>query len=134
SSVLLLGFGAYLLSEFWRAKPAAAPEPQAAGGASLAGRPVSLLGVAIAAWGMFVEGLEIMAVWLAIALKQGWATATAGVLIGLAVIGAVAALASGAGVFRRVPARYLDLIAGAMVILYGVYFLVQATGANAPAP
>ena len=126
SSLLLLGFGLFLLYGFWRSAPASEPE---------AGQPtervrvaptVNLAGIGIAAWGMFAEGLEIMVVWLAIALKQGAATATAGVFLGLVVIAVVAALLGRFDIFRRIPSRYLDLIAGAMVTIYGIYFLVQA--------
>ena len=128
SSLLLLGFGIFLLYGFWRAGPQPAPEVARSPDQVEIARPVNLVGVGIAAWGMFVEGLEIMVVWLAIALKQGAATATAGVLLGFLVIAAVAALLGRFGIFRRVPARYLDLIAGVMVTIYGVYFLVQAVG------
>jgi len=126
SSLLLLGFGIFLLYGFWRAAPQSAPEPRQSWDGVEIARPLNLAGVGIAAWGMFVEGLEIMVVWLAIALKQGSATATAGVLLGFLVIAAVAALLGRIGIFRRVPARYLDLIAGVMVTIYGLYFLVQA--------
>jgi uncharacterized membrane protein len=126
SSLLLLSFGIFLLYGFWRAGPQPAPEAAPPSDLIEIARPVNLAGVGIAAWGMFVEGLEIMVVWLAIALKQGAATATAGVLLGFLVIAAVALLLGRIGIFRRVPARYLDLIAGVMVTIYGIYFLVQA--------
>ena len=70
-----------------------------------------------------------MVVWLAIALKQGAATATAGVVLGLVVIGLVAALLGRLDIFRRISSRYLDLIAGVMVTIYGIYFLTQALAA-----
>ena len=126
SSLLLLGFGLFLLYGFWRSGATPAPAvDEPVEGAPIA-RPVNLAGIGIAAWGMFAEGLEIMVVWLAIALKQGAATATAGVLLGLVVIAVVAGLLGRSGIFRRIPSRYLDLIAGVMVTIYGIYFLVQA--------
>ena len=128
SSLLLLGFGIFLLYGFWRAGPQPAAEAARSPERVEIARPVNVVGVGIAAWGMFVEGLEIMVVWLAIALKQGAATATAGVLLGVLIIAVVAVLLGRFGIFRRVPARYLDLIAGVMVTIYGLYFLVQAAG------
>ena len=126
SSLLLLGFGLFLLYGFWRSGPASAAEADLPTEGVRAGRPLSLAGIGVAAWGMFAEGLEIMVVWLAIALKQGAATATAGVVLGLVVIALVAALLGRLDIFRRIPSRYLDLIAGVMVTIYGIYFLVQA--------
>ncbi|WP_017366252.1 hypothetical protein [Methylococcus capsulatus] len=140
SALLLLGFGVFLLYEFWAAHQVAEeavetlevyedPSSRRAANALSAGNPLIWSGIIVAFWGMFAEGLEIMVVWLGIALKQGMATATAGVLIGLAVIGVTALLLGKAGVFRRLPAKYLDLIAGVMVSLYGVHFITEASGA-----
>ena len=126
SSLLLLGFGLFLLYGFWRSGPAPAPEAGRLANGLRAARSLSLAGIGVAAWGMFAEGLEIMVVWLAIALKQGAATATAGVLLGFLVIALVAVLLGRLDIFRRIPSRYLDLIAGVMVTIYGIYFLVQA--------
>jgi uncharacterized membrane protein len=129
SSLLLLGFGLFLLHGFWRSGPTSAPEADRPAEGVRAARSLSLAGIGVAAWGMFAEGLEIMVVWLAIALKQGAATATAGVALGLVVIGLVAALLGRLDIFRRIPSRYLDLIAGVMVTIYGIYFLTQAVAA-----
>ena len=129
SSLLLLGFGLFLLYGFWRSGPASAAEADQPAEIVRAARPLSLAGIGVAAWGMFAEGLEIMVVWLAIALKQGAATATAGVVLGLVVIGLVAALLGRLDIFRRISSRYLDLIAGVMVTIYGIYFLTQALAA-----
>jgi uncharacterized membrane protein len=133
SALLLLGFGVFLLYEFWSAHQVAeeiveAVEAYEAKSSPLAGNAFVLnwAGVVVAFWGLFAEGLEIMVVWLGIALKQGMATATAGLLIGLAVIGLTALLLGKAGIFRKLPAKYLDLIAGLMVSLYGVYFITEA--------
>jgi uncharacterized membrane protein len=134
SSLLLLGFGLFLLYGFWRAGPAPAAEAGQPIERARPARPLSLAGIGVAAWGLFVEGLEIMVVWLAIALKQGAATATAGVLLGLLVIALVAALLGRLDIFRRIPSRYLDLAAGVMVTIYGIYFLVQAVAPSPAAP
>lgn len=121
SSLLLLGFGVFLLYEFWSAGTGASETPDP-------GREAfrRRAGISIAAWGMFAEGAEIMVVWLGISLKQGAATATAGVLIGLVVIVLLALLLGRTGIFRRIPTKYLDLIAGVMVMGYGIYFLIEA--------
>ena len=134
SSLLLLGFGLFLLYGFWRSGPTPAAEPAQPADGIPAAPPLSLAGIGVAAWGMFAEGLEIMVVWLAIALKQGAATATAGVVLGLVVIALVAALLGRLDIFRRIPSRYLDLGAGVMVTIYGIYFLVQAVTAPHAAP
>lgn len=89
-------------------------------------KPVNWAGVSIAAWGMFAEGVEIMIVWLAITLKQGMATASLGVLIGIGIIGLIALILGKAGIFEKIPPKYLDCIAGTMVTLYGIYFLYGA--------
>jgi len=80
----------------------------------------------VAAWGMFAEGLEIAVVWLAIALKQGMATATLGVIIGLGAIGIAALLLGKAGIFEKIPTKYLDLMASILLVIYGLYFLYSA--------
>ncbi len=141
SSILLFGFGIFLYYEFWsahkegegaatidRGLPVAKGAPA---GPALAlekglAKPVNWAGVSIAAWGMFAEGVEIVIVWLAIALKQGMATASLGVLIGMGVIGLIALILGKAGVFEKIPPKYLDCIAGTMVTLYGIYFLYGA--------
>lgn len=119
SALLLLGFGIFLLYEFWSGADPEAADPSR----EVLGRRA---GISIAAWGMFAEGAEIMVVWLGISLKQGAATATAGVLICIAVILLVAVLLGRMGIFRRIPTKYLDLVAGVMVLGYGVYFLAEA--------
>jgi uncharacterized membrane protein len=137
SALLLLGFGLFLLYEFWTAHQVAEEavemleayedrSSQLAVNAMSANNLLIWSGIIVAFWGMFAEGMEIMVVWLGIALKQGVATATVGVLIGLAVIGVTALLLGKAGFFRKLPAKYLDLIAGVMVSLYGVYFITEA--------
>jgi uncharacterized membrane protein len=130
SALLLLGFGLFLLYEFWCAHQAAEAHEAAAGalagGAGMYGSVLIWPGIVVAFWGFFAEGLEIMVVWLGIALKQGMSTATAGVVIGLAVIALAALLLGTSGVFRKLPAKYLDLVAGVMVSLYGVYFINEA--------
>jgi uncharacterized membrane protein len=134
SALLLLGFGLFLLYEFWTAH-----EPTEEMVETREDQPIRLAtdtqstgnlliwsGIIVAFWGVFAEGLEIMVVWLGIALKQGMATATGGVLIGFAVIGLTALLLGKLGIFKKFPARYLDLAAGLMVSLYGVYFIGEA--------
>lgn len=138
SSILLFGFGMFLYYEFWtahkkgegaatidRGTPAPTIAPAFALEKGLA-MSVNWAGVSIAAWGMFAEGLEIMIVWLAITLKQGMATASLGVLLGIIVIGLVALIMGKTGVFEKIAPKYLDCIAGTMVTLYGVYFLYEA--------
>lgn len=122
SSVLLLGFGLYLLREFVKATRA--------GDGLLefrreeASHAWSASAITVAGWGVFNEGLEILVVWLAIALRDGTGTATLGVALGIGVILSLAVI--GRRVFRLIPPRYLDLIAGIALIAYGVFFGSQA--------
>jgi uncharacterized membrane protein len=136
SGFLLFGFGAFLLYEFWKAHKEG-EEPVAienrsredTGKTSIVEEDKKTMvwaGIGVAAWGMFVEGLEITIVWLGVSLKQGMAAATLGVLIGLGIIGLTALLLGKAGIFQKIPTKYLDLIAGIMVTIYGVYFLYEA--------
>lgn len=141
SSILLLSFGIFLYYEFWSAhkkgegaavidRGIAVGEGVSVGSAMALEKPlaktINWAGVSVAAWGMFAEGVEIMIVWLAISLKQGMATATMGVLIGFVVIALVALILGKAGIFEKIPAKYLDGIAGTMVTIYGIYFLYEA--------
>lgn len=142
SSLLLFGFGLFLYYEFWHAHKSgegtatidrgenvvSSAGVGAAAAAQIKGiaRPVNWAGVSVAGWGMFTEGIEIMVVWLAISLKQGMATATLGVLIGLGVIGLIALILGKIGIFEKIPPKYLDCLAGTMVTAYGIYFLYEA--------
>lgn len=142
STVLLLGFGLWLFYEFWSAHKKGEGAASIDRGVEISGsgagesataalrkniaKPINWAGVSVAAWGMFAEGLEIAVVWLAIALKQGMATATLGVVIGLGIIGIVALLLGKAGIFEKIPPKYLDLVASIMLVIYGIYFLYSA--------
>lgn len=128
SGLLLLGFGAYLLYESWSAhrRREGVAEICAAEEEKRLAQSLNWAGVSIAAWAFFAEGLEIMVVWLAVALREGLLTATAGVLLGASVVGLLASVAGKFGIFRRIAPKYLDLIAGCMVTLYGLYFLYEA--------
>jgi len=141
STVLLLGFGLWLFYEFWSAHKKGEGAASIDRGLEISGsgdggsatalqeniaKPVNWAGVSVAAWGMFAEGLEIAVVWLAIALKHGMATATLGVVIGLGIIVIVALLLGKAGIFEKIPTKYLDLMASIMLVIYGIYFLYSA--------
>ena len=142
STVLLLGFGLWLFYEFWSAHKKGEGAASIDRGVEIRGlgagesaaavlqkniaKPINWAGVSVAGWGMFAEGLEITVVWLAIALKQGMATATLGVVIGLGIIGIVTLLLGKAGIFEKIPTKYLDLIASIMLVIYGIYFLYSA--------
>lgn len=136
SSLLLIGFGIFLYYEFWSAHKKREGAAKIDRGLGLDSdykltikknlrKPVNWAGVSVAGWGMFSEGLEVMVVWLAISLKH-MATATLGVLIGIGVIGLLALALGKAGIFERIPTKYLDCIAGTMVTIYGFYFLYEA--------
>lgn len=121
SALLLLGFGAYLSYEFvtgLREPPGEDPMPTG----SCWALPLNAGGISVAAWALAAEGLEILVVWLGVALREGAATATFGVGIGLAVIGLLGLLLRRTGVFRRVPPYVLDGIAAMTVTAYGIYF------------
>ncbi len=129
SAVLLLSFGAYLFYEFFTAH-------KKGEGVQTIDRNIEneskfhLKGVTVCAWGVFAEGLEVLVVWLAIALRQCYPTASAGVGIGLFVVVAAGLLFGRFRVFERVPPKYLDCAASIMVTLYGLYFLKEAVEAS----
>ncbi|CAM2883399.1 hypothetical protein JHFBIEKO_2505 [Methylobacterium mesophilicum] len=129
SALLLVGFGLYLTYEFITGmKATQADEPRSHGsGWSL---PLNAGGISVAAWALAAEGLEIVVVWLGVSLREGAATATLGVGIGLVLIALLAGVLRGTGVFRRVPPYVLDGIAAVMVTAYGLYFLRLAVQAR----
>ncbi len=124
SSGLLLAFGVYLVREFNHA--------QRAGEGCLdfhhdaQSRHWHAGAILIAAWGVFNEGLEILVVWLAITLHDGARTATLGAITGIGLILLLAVLFR--RVFRWIPPKYLDLIAGIALLGYGLAFSIQAIG------
>lgn len=127
SAFLLLGFGLYLTYEFITGlRETSASAGQKADTLDQGARALNAAGIAVAAWALIAEGLEILVVWLGVSLREGWVTATVGVAIGLAVIGAVAIALRQTGIFRKVPAPVLDGLAAVMVIGYGIYFLILA--------
>lgn len=127
SSVLLLGFGAFLFREFNKAQREGEDTLEFEGRAQRASQwdqPPRWPGISVAAWGVFSEGLEILVVWLAIALHDGLPTAMTGLLIGLCAI-----LLTALGMrrlFLKVAPKYLDLAAATVISLYGLYFLHAA--------
>lgn len=120
SALLLLGFGAYLVYEFISGFRETNDIASAGTGWAL---PLNAGGIGVAAWALAAEGLEILVVWLGVSLREGPATATLGVGLGLAVIAALGVVLRGIGLFRRVPPYVLDGIAAVTVSAYGVYFL-----------
>lgn len=122
SALLLLGFGLYLAYEFATGLKEAHGEDTIPTGTGWA-LPLNAAGIGVAAWALAAEGLEILVVWLGVSLREGAATATLGVGIGLAVIAGLALLLRNTGLFRQVPPYVLDGIAAVMVTAYGVYFL-----------
>ncbi|MDE1171775.1 MAG: hypothetical protein PW734_11305 [Verrucomicrobium sp.] len=125
SALLLLGFGAYLAWEFLTGlrKPGSdAPQTEA----DCLRRRLHPSGVGVAAWAVFAEGVEVLVVWLAVALKQGYVTATMGVGGGLGCVLLLALFLGRTGVFRKVPAVVLDGLAALCVTAYGIYFLTEA--------
>lgn len=125
SALLLLGFGLYLTYEFITGLNEAQNATPARAGYGW-GLPLNAAGISVAASALVAEGLEILIVWLGVALREGAATATLGAVLGLIIISGLAAALGGTGVFRRVPAYVLDGIAAVMVLSYGAYFLAQA--------
>lgn len=127
AAALLLTFGINLLWEFleglgdWDGG-VPAPRPTPSGW----GRPHNLAGLGVGFWALVTEGLEILVVWLGVALREGAATATLGVALGVAITGALAATLGRTGVFRSVPPFLLDGAAPFMVVAYGSYFLASA--------
>lgn len=127
AAALLLAFGLYLLWEFLdglsRWHDHGSLPPRTAGNWN---QPLNLAGVNVGAWALITEGLEVLVVWLGVALREGAATATLGVGLGLAIISLLAAALGRTGVFRTVPSFILDGAAAFMVIAYGSYFLALA--------
>ncbi|WP_342163165.1 hypothetical protein [Methylobacterium sp. SD21] len=127
SALLLLGFGAYLVYEFisgFRETNDIAPVGT---GWAL---PLNAGGIGVAAWALAAEGLEILVVWLGVSLRDGPATATLGVGLGLVVIAMLGIVLRGIGVFRRIPPYVLDGVAAVAVTAYGLYFLYEAFAAG----
>lgn len=69
-------------------------------------------------------------VWLGVSLRDGPATATLGVGLGLVVIAMLGIVLRGIGVFRRIPPYVLDGVAAVTVTAYGLYFLYEAFAAG----
>lgn len=126
SAALLLGFGLFLLYEYRKSHLGTSDDNGYVTSSGGPAQSLNVAGIAVAAWAMFAEGAEIMVVWLGISIKQGMATASMGVLIGAVVLLLIAAVLGKSGIFRRIPTKYLDLIAGVMVTAYGIYFLIEA--------
>lgn len=124
SSGLLLAFGLYLVREFVHAQRTGEGRLNFAHEAQ--SRHWHAGAIVVAAWGVFNEGLEILVVWLAIALHDGARTATLGAVAGIALILLLAVVFR--RVFRWIPPKYLDLIAGIALLVYGMVFAVQALG------
>lgn len=122
SSILLLGFGLFLIREFIKAQREGEGvlEFKKDGDSNI----FSWGAIMVAAWGVFNEGLEILVVWLAITLHNGPGAATLGAAIGIALVLLLAVLFR--RVFRVIPPKYLDLIAGIALIVYGIVFAIQA--------
>ena len=126
SALLLLGFGFYLAYEFVQGLRESGGAEEAADASAPTAGALSAVGVAVAAWALIAEGLEILVVWLGVSLREGWVTATAGVAIGLLAIGATAAALGRAGIFKKIAPPVLDGLAAVMVTGYGAYFLTLA--------
>lgn len=127
AAALLLAFGIYLLWEFLQGLSqwdGTSPKPPVFSGNWP--RPLNLAGIGVGFWALVTEGLEVLVVWLGVALREGAATATLGVALGVAIIGALAATLGQTGVFRSVPPFLLDGAAAFMVVAYGSYFLASA--------
>lgn len=122
SSGLLLAFGLYLVREFVHAQRGG--EGRLDFSYDAQSRQWHAGAILVAAWGVFNEGLEILVVWLAITLRDGARTATLGAAAGIALILLLAVLLR--RVFRWIPPKYLDLIAGIALMVYGIVFAVQA--------
>lgn len=122
SSVLLLGFGVFLIREFAKANREGDGLLEfKKEGDSIA---LSWSAITVAAWGVFNEGLEIIVVWLAITLHSGVVTASTGAGIGILVVLLLAIAFR--RVFRLIPHKYLDFIAGIALICYGIVFTLEA--------
>jgi uncharacterized membrane protein len=123
SSLLLLLFGIYLIREFVKVQHEGEGLSELKKNAEI-GEKTDWGAITVAAWGVFNEGLEILVVWLAITLKSGPSVATAGAGIGIVVVLLLAVLSR--KVFRLIPPKYLDLVAGIALIIYGIVFAIQA--------
>lgn len=123
SSLLLLGFGMFLIYEFVKAEREGEGVLEFQKNPQLRGK-TSWGAVFVAAWGVFNEGLEILVVWLAIALHNGPVPATIGAGMGILFLLILAVVFR--KMFRFIPPKYLDLLAGAALIIYGVIFGIQA--------
>ena len=124
SSGLLLTFGLYLVREFVHAQRAGEGRLEFTHDAE--SRHWHAGAIVVAAWGVFNEGLEILVVWLAITLHDGARIATLGAGAGIALILLLAVVFR--RVFRWIPPKYLDLMAGIALVVYGIVFAVQALG------
>lgn len=126
SAVLLIGFGLYLVYEFIDGiakRDAGKPLASVDGNWN---RPLNAAGLGVAAWAIIAEGLEILVVWLGVALREGAGTATLGVGMGLVIVAGLGLALGGTGAFRKVPPYVLDGIAAFMVLSYGAHFLSLA--------
>ncbi|NEU13690.1 hypothetical protein G3T14_16340 [Methylobacterium sp. BTF04] len=126
SAVLLIGFGLYLVYEFIDGiakRDAGKPSATVDGNWN---RSLNAAGLGVAAWAIVAEGLEILVVWLGVALREGAGTATLGVGMGLVIVAGLGLALGGTGAFRKVPPYVLDGIAAFMVLSYGAYFLSLA--------
>ncbi|KQO49603.1 MULTISPECIES: hypothetical protein [unclassified Methylobacterium] len=122
SAVLLLGFGLYLAYEFVDGYSKRRAGDAAASVDGHWNRPLNAAGLGVAAWALVAEGLEILVVWLGVALREGAGTATLGVGLGLAVVVGAGLVLGGTGVYRKVTPYVLDGVAAVMVLGYGAYF------------
>lgn len=122
SSILLFGFGLFLIREFVKDHRAGEGvlEFKKEGDSTT----LSWGAITVAAWGVFNEGLEIIVVWLAITLHNGAETATVGAGLGIILVLLLAVIFR--RVFRIIPPKYLDLIAGIALICYGIVFAIEA--------
>lgn len=124
SSLLLLGFGVFLIREFIKANREGEGLLEFKKEGNTTSRDWGA--ITVAAWGVFNEGLEILVVWLAISLHNGVGTASLGAGVGILVVLLLAVAFR--RVFRLIPPKYLDLIAGVALICYGMVFAIEAVG------
>lgn len=80
-------------------------------------------GISVAAWALAAQGLENLVVWLGVMLREGAATASLGVALGVAIVGLASPSLRQTGLTQLVPPFVLDSMAAIIATVYGLYFL-----------
>lgn len=130
SPLLLLGLGGYLIYQFMaglslRDTDQPVPAGDTVGWTRAASPPNTIL----AAWAALAQGPEIAGGWSGASASAGAASASMGLMLGLAILGLLAWACGSTGMFRRIPAYALDGVSACMMMAYGSCFLTLAIAA-----